>query len=71
MTPAELKARREQLNLTQEQLAAALKVRQPHISRWECGRITPMRSAWLEQEFKRIEHGRALEHLAAELRQQD
>lgn len=57
MTPAELKARRERLNLSQAALAEALKVRQHHISRWEGGKvaITHMRAAWLGAEFSRLE----------------
>lgn len=62
VTPDELKARRERLRLSQAALAEALKVRQPHISRWESGRvaITAMRAVWLEQELQRLESRDAL-----------
>lgn len=57
MTPAELRAYRERLGMTQARLAGLLGVRQPHIARWERrgATITPMRAAWLRQEFRRIE----------------
>jgi transcriptional regulator with XRE-family HTH domain len=57
MTPNELKARRERLNLSQAALAEAIKVRQHHLSRWETGSvpITEIRAAWLEQELRRLE----------------
>ena len=60
MTGPELKARRESLGLSQAALATLLKVRQPHIARWETGgaAITEMRAAWLRQEFERIERER-------------
>lgn len=60
MTPQELRSRRERLNLSQAALAEALRVRQPHISRWESGRaaITYMRAAWLDQELRRLEEAR-------------
>jgi len=57
MTPSELKTRREALNLSQEELAALLLARQPHLSRWESGRvpITRQRAAWLDAELTRLE----------------
>lgn len=60
MTPADLRARRVALNMTQAELAEALGLRQPHISRWENGgkAITYMRAAWLDQELRRLEVAR-------------
>jgi transcriptional regulator with XRE-family HTH domain len=57
MTPNDLRERREALHLTQAQLADALGVAQPHVSRWESGavKITRMRAAWLEQELSHLE----------------
>lgn len=61
MTPVELKARRERLNLSQAALAEALNVRQHHLSRWETGTvpITKIRAAWLEQEIRKLEQSHA------------
>ncbi len=37
MTPAQFKAARDALGLTQEQLAKAIGVERNTVSRWECG----------------------------------
>jgi transcriptional regulator with XRE-family HTH domain len=57
MNPDELRQRRAALRLTQAQLAERLKVRQPHLSRWETGTvpITDVRAAWLDRELARLE----------------
>jgi transcriptional regulator with XRE-family HTH domain len=57
MSPAELRARRIALNLTQAELAERLGLRQPHIARWESGAvaITAMRAVWLDQKLRALE----------------
>ena len=72
MTGADLKRRREALDLTQHELAVALgtpetPLLQQHVSRWERGtvRITPLRAAWLDQALSTLErrsHRQPLDH---------
>lgn len=60
MTGPELQARRLELGLTQEQLAAEIGMPRSSIAQWESGSrtITRARGALLDQELKRLE-GRA------------
>jgi transcriptional regulator with XRE-family HTH domain len=57
MTRDELQERRVALGLTQAALAHELKVRPPHLERWESGQsiITDQRADWLDRELSRLE----------------
>ena len=60
MTPAEIKALRLSLNLSQEQFARKLGVSHPSINRWEHGRSKPLPSLRLRlQELQRDPHSPA------------
>lgn len=57
MTPAEIKALRQRLGLTQEEFARKLGVSFPTVNRWERGHFNPSRLA--EARLEQLQEGRA------------